>query len=182
MVTLLGTRAAARVRALGLATMARLDAESIVDACGVSLDKAKQVHAALELARQVALEERMARGVSLMSPEAGYAFMKPRIAHLDWEELWLLALDGNNNLRGMRRLAKGGMTGLAIATEDILRAALLAGGRGFILCHNHPSNDPTPSAQDLAFTRKVSEAVRPIGIQFLDHIVIARRGYAQCPL
>jgi DNA repair protein RadC len=46
-----------------------------------------------------------------------------------------------------------------------------------ILVHNHPSGDPTPSAEDRAVTRQITEAGRAIGIRVLDHVVIADRGW-----
>jgi DNA repair protein RadC len=47
-----------------------------------------------------------------------------------------------------------------------------------ILAHNHPSGDPTPSAADVAITRKVAEAAQALGITVHDHIVVGREGVA----
>ncbi len=167
--------------ATNLATLSRLETASIADLSGAGRARARRIGLALELARRVHREERAGRGVAIRGPAEAYALMAPRIAHLDHEELWLLALDGNNGLRGTRRLAMGGACGLAIAQEDVLRAALASGGRGFVLCHNHPSNDPTPSAADLTFTARVAAGSAFVGVRLLDHVVIARGGFAQVP-
>ena len=100
---------------------------------------------------------------------------QPRLATLDHEELWLLAVDGQHGLRAARRVASGGLHGLHVSARDPLRIALREGASAFVLVHNHPSGDPAPSQEDIAFTRTVERAARVIGIPLLDHVVIARR-------
>ena len=51
--------------------------------------------------------------------------------------------------------------------------ALLTNAAGIILAHNHPSGDPSPSAEDLAFTRRMAEAGDLIGIRLVDHLILA---------
>jgi DNA repair protein RadC len=64
---------------------------------------------------------------------------------------------------------------------DPLRLALRTGASGFVLVHNHPSGDPVPSKEDVAFTRRVAEAAVVVGIPLLDHVVVARGGFASVP-
>ena len=99
----------------------------------------------------------------------------PRLATLDHEELWLLALDGHHGLRAARLVASGGIHGLHVAARDALRIALREGASAFVLVHNHPSGDPAPSQEDVAFTRTVERAAAVVGTPLLDHVVIARR-------
>ena len=56
----------------------------------------------------------------------------------------------------------------------MLRVALKEAASAVVLVHNHPSGDPTPSADDIAFTRKVAEAAWVVGTPILDHVIIAR--------
>jgi DNA repair protein RadC len=56
--------------------------------------------------------------------------------------------------------------------RDVLRPALVHAAWGFILVHNHPSGDPTPSDADFRMTRRIREAADVIGIKFLDHVII----------
>src|SRR5580692_6648534 len=83
---------------------------------------------------------------------------RPRLATLDHEELWVLALDGHHGLRAARRVASGGIHGLHVAALDPIRVALREAASAFILVHNHPSGDPAPSDEDIAFTRAVADA------------------------
>ena len=74
-----------------------------------------------------------------------------------------------------RLVASGGIHGLHVAARDALRIALREGASAFVLVHNHPSGDPAPSPEDIAFTRAVERAAGVVGTPLLDHVVIARR-------
>jgi DNA repair protein RadC len=62
--------------------------------------------------------------------------------------------------------------------SDVLRAAIRLGASGFVLVHNHPSGDPTPSAEDVVFTQHTLRAALAVGVPLLDHVVVAGRLYA----
>jgi DNA repair protein RadC len=89
------------------------------------------------------------------------------------EQVWLIALDSRNGVIARRRVAEGGLHGCAIQPSDVLRAALSVGASSFILVHNHPGGDPTPSRQDLQLTRHISEAACCVGVPMVDHVIIA---------
>jgi DNA repair protein RadC len=139
------------------------------------------VAAAFELGRRAEIaasqiEER------LCSPADVVAWAKPRLARLSHEELWLLGLDGRGHLRGARCIARGGLHGASIRAADPLRGVLRMAASSFVLVHNHPSGDPTPSAEDIVLTRAVAAAARIVGVPLLDHVVIARSGFACVPI
>jgi len=114
-------------------------------------------------------------GTRLFDREAVVVWARPRLATLDHEELWVLALDGRHGLRAARRAASGGIHGLHVGARDVLRIALREAASAFVLVHNHPSGDPAPSDEDVAFTRLVSDAASLVGTPLLDHVVIARQ-------
>ena len=66
----------------------------------------------------------------------------------------------------------GTLTRAAVEPRGILTAALLSNAAGILLFHNHPSGDPSPSAEDLAFTRRMAEAGEVVGVRVVDHIII----------
>ncbi|HEY5242847.1 MAG TPA: JAB domain-containing protein, partial [Polyangiaceae bacterium] len=80
-----------------------------------------------------------------------------------------------HGMRAARRVASGGIHGLHVTAREPLRIALREAASAFVLVHNHPSGDPTPSDEDLAFTRAVVEAAAAVGMPMLDHVVVARR-------
>ena len=95
--------------------------------------------------------------------------------------MWLVALDGQNRLRGERVVARGGHPALSITAREILAAALAEGASGFLLVHNHPSGCATPSGADVAMTERVARAAQVVGVPLLDHLVVTASG-AYCSL
>jgi DNA repair protein RadC len=104
------------------------------------------------------------------------AWARPRLGALEHEELWLLAVDGRQGARAARRIAAGGIHGLHVSARDVLRAALREAASAFLVVHNHPSGDPTPSAADLDFTARLARAGHAVGMPLLDHVIVARDG------
>ena len=71
-----------------------------------------------------------------------------------------------------------GSSNLAIVTpKDILAEAIKTEAPKIILVHNHPSGDPLPSKADMAFTDRLIEASKLLGVELLDHIVIGHDSY-----
>ncbi len=135
-----------------------------------------RVLASLELARRL---HRVTEERSMRLPHArAVARWAEPLTVLEHEELWLLALDARNRLRAARRVAMGGLSGLHVAVRDPLRLALREAASAFVLVHNHPSGDPTPSAEDISFTRRLAGAAEVMGTPLLDHVVVGRDGFA----
>jgi DNA repair protein RadC len=145
-----------------------------------TLEKARALAAAFELGRRIEIA-RTEPVTKLTSASIVAAWATPRLATLTHEELWMLALDGRGHLRVARCIAKGGLHGAAVQAAHPIRAAPRADASAFVLVHNHPSGDPTPSKEDIALTAQVGAAGDIAGVPLLDHIVVARAGYACVP-
>jgi DNA repair protein RadC len=161
----------------GVAGLGRAGMGELASRAGIGRAKGARLAAAVELGKRVALAAAVASSVEMPDARAVEAWARPRIASLDHEELWMLALDGRNGLRAARRVAAGGLHGMHVRTRDPLRHALREGASAFVLVHNHPSGDPVPSEEDVAFTRALVEAASVVGAPLVDHVVVARRGY-----
>jgi DNA repair protein RadC len=159
----------------GVAGLARAGLGELAENDGVGVAKGARLAAAVELGRRAAFAASLDASPRLPDRAAVEAWARPRLATLDHEELWLLALDGRHGLRAARRVASGGIHGLHVAPRDALRIAVREAASAFVLVHNHPSGDPAPSEEDVGFTRAVSEAARVVGTPLLDHVVVARR-------
>lgn len=160
----------------GLEGLARRGGLALSARRGIGPAKATRVLAALELGRRAlgaALDEERD---AVMSFDAVVAWARPRLATLEHEEVWLLTLDGRNGLLGAARIAQGGMHGCALTPRDVLRPAMREGGSAIVLIHNHPSGDPTPSLEDARMTEALALACDVVGIELLDHVVVARGG------
>jgi DNA repair protein RadC len=159
----------------GLAGLARAGMGELIASAGVGMAKGARLAAAVELGRRVAFAASLEASTKLVDREAVAAWARPRLATLDHEELWALALDGRHGLRAARRVASGGIHGLHVAPRDALRIAVREAASAIVLVHNHPSGDTAASAEDVAFTRAVAEAGRVVGTPLIDHVIVGRR-------
>lgn len=95
-----------------------------------------------------------------------------RYAHHVQEVLGAVYLDAKNRVIRQREVYVGTINSATVSTRDVLRYALDDHASSIILFHNHPSGDPTASAEDLVFTRKLVEAGRLLGVDVLDHVIV----------
>lgn len=134
------------------------------------------VRAAIELGRR-------ASAVALVPTEpirdaaAVHAHFRGRLPQLDREVFLVLLLDGRNRLQGEVRVSEGTLTSALVHPREVFAPAVRAGAAAIILVHNHPSGDPTPSAEDAALTERMRQAGEIIGIRVLDHVVIGQGRY-----
>jgi DNA repair protein RadC len=143
---------------------------------GIGEAKAITIMAACELGKRRQLakaEERQDLG----SATAIYNYMHPRMQDLDVEEAWILLMNQNYKLIKALRISHGGITETAVDVRIIMREALLANATIVALCHNHPSNNTTPSANDDRLTQRVKKACEVMRLFFLDHVIITDGQY-----
>jgi DNA repair protein RadC len=160
----------------GLEGLARMGGVALSSRRGIGPAKATRVLAALELGKRALAALLDEERDTVMSFDAVVAWARPRLATLEHEEVWLLTLDGRNGLLGATRIAQGGLHGCALTPRDVLRPAMREGGSAIVVIHNHPSGDPTPSSEDLRMTAALAVACEVVGIELLDHVVVARGG------
>lgn len=96
------------------------------------------------------------------------------------ERVYCIAMNAKNNIVSFSQIAQGGMNTCNIDIKELFKTILLCNASKFILIHNHPSGDSTPSKNDYQTTEKVKEASKIMNIEFLDHIVVAQNGYTSC--
>lgn len=110
--------------------------------------------------------------------EAVARLLRERLGTLVNETMVVLVLDGQNHIMAMSEISRGGLHGCSVMPRDCFRLACAIGGSGIILAHNHPSGNPTPSGEDVTFTRAIAKAGEVIGIPLVDHVVIAGTQHA----
>lgn len=155
----------------GVEGLVRLSPHAIAAQPGVGMAKALRVSAGIELGRRAA-ERALKPKPPLRSSRDVAIYFAPMIGMLDHEEMWVVLLDGRNNLRAIRRVAQGGLHGCSVATRDVLRIAVGGGASAFVLVHNHPSGDPQPSPSDIEMTKKLQHAGDLIGVPIVDHVIL----------
>jgi DNA repair protein RadC len=95
------------------------------------------------------------------------------LAHQDQEVVLVFLLDTKNLITGYIEAARGTLDSCALHPREVFRAAVLQSARSIILCHNHPSGDTTPSADDCEITKRLTAAGQLLGIPLLDHVIVA---------
>ncbi len=84
-----------------------------------------------------------------------------------------LALNTKNEVIGTFEIFRGGINGIVITPREIFKRLCVLNATSFIIFHNHPSGDPTPSRDDITTTKRIIEGGEIIGIDLLDHIIVA---------
>jgi len=80
-------------------------------------------------------------------------------------------------VRAIEEVSRGTLNSSLVHPREVFRSAILAGAAGIIVVHNHPSGDPTPSADDRSVTRQLLDAGRVVDIPVYDHVVLASDRY-----
>ena len=137
--------------------------------------------AALKIAQASAL--RLLRAPVTQQPvlaswQALLDYLRADMAHLKVERVRVLHLNARGLLIRDDHMHDGSIDQTAIYAREVIRHAIDFGSASLILVHNHPSGSPQPSRQDIAVTRHIVEAGKPLGIAVHDHIVIGTEGYA----
>ena len=109
---------------------------------------------------------------TILCPDDVRQLLAPEMAGLAQEQVRVLLLDSRNHVVGQRVIYQGNVRSAMVRPAEVLRPAVVAAIPHIIICHNHPSGDPTPSADDTALTRQLVKAADLLGIQLLDHVVI----------
>lgn len=105
-------------------------------------------------------------------PAVAAEVLREYLDGVDREHFVALLLDTQNQIIGIHTVTVGTLDASLIHPREIYKAAILANAASVVLAHNHPSGDPTPSAEDRAVTRQIRSAGRTIGIEVLDHIIV----------
>jgi DNA repair protein RadC len=159
-----------------LARLAAFDVALLERIPGVGVATAARVSAALELGRRTAAAEGE-RGDHIRGPADVFARLGPRLRDRQQEEFHALLLNSRHRVIREVLITRGLLDSALIHPREVFRPAVSEGAAGVILVHNHPSGDPTPSAEDRAVTRQLGAAGRAVGIPVLDHVVVGAGAY-----
>lgn len=143
---------------------------------GIGEAKAISIKAALELGKRRKTSEVLERKKITSSIDL-FDLFEPELIDLTHEEFWLALLNGANKVIEIARLTQGGSRQTVVDIPMILKLALEKSALAIAVAHNHPSGQNRPSQEDELITRRIKSGCEAIGIQLLDHIIIARGQY-----
>ncbi|WP_106639678.1 RadC family protein [Allosphingosinicella vermicomposti] len=161
----------------GYAQLVSADADAIMRIGGISEGAAAALKIAQASALRLLRAEIMDRPV-LANWQALLDYLQGDMAAQALERVRVLYLNGKNVLIRDELLSEGTVDEAAVHVREVIRRGLDLHATGMILVHNHPSGDPTPSKQDIALTRRIADAAKPLGIILHDHIIVGARGHS----
>jgi DNA repair protein RadC len=160
----------------GLRGLASADLVLVAGAHGMGAAKAATIAAAFELGRRLALEGELPRP-RVGSPADIARLLQAELELLQQEELRLLTLDTKHQLLASTLLYRGSLNSAPARVAEVFREAVRRNAAAVAVAHNHPSGDPTPSADDIALTRALVAAGELLDIAVLDHVVFGHGRY-----
>jgi DNA repair protein RadC len=128
----------------------------------------KSVHAAaLRLMRAEVIDQPVLTNWDRLMAYLNAAMSRDRI-----EQFRVLFLDNRNRLLADEAQQRGTVNHTPVYPREVAKRALELHATALILVHNHPSGDPTPSAEDIAMTRDIKAAISALSIVLHDHVVV----------
>lgn len=143
---------------------------------GVGRVKAIQLLSLAELSKRMS-EDIKKEGIRFEDADSIAVFFMERMRHLEKEQTVLVLLDAKLRMISHKVIFEGTIGMSPMEPREILREALREDAVYFILLHNHPSGDPTPSDADIKVTGRIKEAGNTVGIRLKDHIIIGDNKY-----
>ena len=157
-----------------LTALAEDSATAFKSVRGIGPAKSKLLKAALALARRMSRETRDEQCV-IRTPEDVERVLGTEARGRAQEVLWMLPLDVKYRLKRPPVAVTLGLADASLAhPREVFREAVACGSSALVLAHNHPSGDPTPSAEDIRLTRELVAAGKVVGIPVLDHVILGR--------
>lgn len=122
---------------------------------------------------KAALVERVSKRPVIRNRRALVALLRTQMALLTREQVWALYVDSRLQLLAIERISDGGNADAPLDAGRIIHLALDIGAYGFLLVHNHPSGDASPSDADQRATARLADTASGVGIRLLDHLIVA---------
>jgi DNA repair protein RadC len=161
---------------VGLEALARAGPGELRQLAGIGPAKAASVVAAVELGRRLAART-LAIGDRIRGPADVYRHYHARLRDAAHEEFHVVLLDARHRVMREVLVSRGTLTASLVHPREVFRPALREAAAAIVLAHNHPSGDPTPSAEDREITRRLARVGRLVGIAVVDHVVLGANGY-----
>jgi DNA repair protein RadC len=160
----------------GLRHLTDMTVEQLTAIKGIGLAKALQLKAGIELGRRLS-RSRLEDAPAVRSPREAAELVHDELRYLTKEHFIVLFLNTKNRVIGKETMSIGSLNASIVHPREVFRSAIRRNSASIICAHNHPSGDPTPSPEDIEVTRRLSEAGKLIGIELLDHIIIADQAH-----
>lgn len=154
----------------------KLNIEALCGVKGIGVSKAVTLLAAFELGKRRNQNE-VKKIKKIDTAFIAYQLVKPYFQDSQVEKFYIILLNAKNVVISIEQIAIGGVSMCTVDSKVVFKTALSKLASNIILCHNHPSGNPNPSESDRVMTKKLSEGANLLGMNILDHIIIAEASF-----
>ncbi|OGC47237.1 hypothetical protein A2886_01145 [candidate division WWE3 bacterium RIFCSPHIGHO2_01_FULL_42_13] len=156
----------------GFKGLAQASPEQLVSLKNVGEVKAITIKAACEIGLRVTSDSGPASEF-IKSPEDIYRLVRKDLYGKKKEHLYLISIDSRGRAIAQDLISIGTVNEAVVHPREIFRQAIMRTAVSIILVHNHPSQDTSPSSEDIFLTKKVADAGRLLGLNVLDHVIVS---------
>jgi DNA repair protein RadC len=160
----------------GLHGLVRATADDLRCVPGIGGARAAQLIAAVEAGRRTLVRGRRERPQIITSRDVA-ELLVPQFGSKPVEQFGVVLLDTKHRVLRTRLLSVGTLDASIVHPREVFREAASGGAAAIIVFHNHPSGDPTPSADDVTLTRRLIQAGEVMGIDVIDHVILAENRF-----
>jgi len=160
----------------GLRGLGAANFDQICNLHGIGPAKAAQIIAAIELGNRLSKTNANSKP-TIHSPTDAAELVMYEMGALEQEEVRIALLDTRNHVLNIKMVYRGSIDSSHVRIAEMFKYAIRKNAKSIIVFHNHPSGDPSPSAEDIALTRDLVTAGKLLGVTVLDHIVIGNGKY-----
>lgn len=123
-------------------------------------------------------KEQIPERITLNSSKVVAEFLQKSIGREKKEHFVMLSLNTRNNLVKISDISVGTLNASVVHPREVFKEAVQVSAAQIIIAHNHPSENPEASPEDVALTRRLGEAAKIFGIELLDHIIVTKNKFS----
>jgi len=159
-----------------ISDLSKLTIQELITIKGIGIAKACQISSCFEISRRIS-------GVPLIKSKEYnsaiqiYNLVNPYLIDKEKEHFIIVSLDTRRRLIALDNISIGTINQTIVHPREVFKTAINRRASFIIIAHNHPSGDPTPSADDLAVTERLVNVSYTIGIPILDHIIVGQKQF-----
>ncbi|WP_291560156.1 MULTISPECIES: RadC family protein [unclassified Clostridium] len=160
----------------GLNGLLSCDTQDFLSLCGIGEAKAAQLIALSEISKRFKTFK-SGDEYRITSAKSAAEYVMEDMRYLKKEYLKLIMLNSKNVVISVKHISVGSLNSSIVHPREVFLEAIKNSSASIIICHNHPSGDPTPSKEDISITNRLKECGKILGIEVLDHIIIGNGIY-----
>lgn len=160
----------------GLKELINVDVNQLITFKNIGVAKATSIKSVCEIALRINLSMEEKR-LEIKNPEDVFQLTRKEFFAQKKEHLYMISIDSRNRYICKNLISVGTINETLIHPREVYRQALLNNAVSIVLVHNHPSNDPTPSIEDIKVTERLAKAGVSLGIALVDHIIVSDNSF-----